>query len=62
MSYLLTLYSIQVGLKTLKEKIESQTALAVQERNELGALQRALDDQNADLAIAEKINQSIGRL
>jgi hypothetical protein len=59
---LLTLYSIQVGLKTLKEKIESQTALAVQERNELGALQRALDDQNADLAIAEKINQSIGRL
>jgi hypothetical protein len=53
---------MRVGLKTLKEKIESQTALAVQERNELGALQRALDDQNVDLAIAEKINQSIGRL
>lgn len=62
MNHLLISYSIQVGLKTLKENIELQTTLAVHERNELGALQHALDDRHFDFATAEKLNQSISRL
>jgi hypothetical protein len=62
MKHLLTPYSIQVGLKTLKENIECQTTLAVDERHELDALQHALGDQNFDFATVEKLNQSIGRL
>jgi hypothetical protein len=62
MKHLLISYSIQVGLKTLKENIERQTTLAGHERDELDALQHALGDQNFDFATEEKVNQSIGRL
>jgi len=62
MNHLLISYSTQVGLKTLEENIECQTTLAAHERNELGALQHALDDQNFDFATEEKLIQSIGRL
>ncbi|KAE9363343.1 PAP1-domain-containing protein [Stipitochalara longipes BDJ] len=53
---------IQVGFKTLKESIERETTLAVHEKNELGALQHALDNQNFDFAAAEKLSQCTGRL
>jgi hypothetical protein len=62
MKHLLISYSIQVGLKTLKENIGRQTTLAGHERDELDALQHALGDQNFDFATEEKVNQSIGRL
>ena len=62
MKHLLIQYSIQLGLTSLKENIERQTTLAVHERNEVSALQHALDYQYFDFATAEKLNQCNGRL
>ncbi len=54
--------TLRVGLKNLQEDIERQRTLVVEERTELRALHRSIEDEQSDRATVERVNQSISRM
>lgn len=46
----------------MQKRIETQEALVVQEKDQIGALRPSLEEEQAENAIAEKVDQCINRM